>query len=96
MNLNISLSAIKQPLVTFLHRFHLMIFVIVVLNGLTVVIFLLNSSIIKSSDSSGYTPNTDNATFDQATIKRIEELKTRDQAGNDLDLSGGRTNPFVE
>ncbi len=96
MNITFSFTSLKKMIINFLHRFHLVIFVIIILGGLAIVVLLLNGIIIKSGESNGYTPDTSNGSFDQSTIKRIDELKTRDQAGNQLDLSGGRTNPFVE
>lgn len=95
IKLSFSLVSLKKGMLAFLHRFHLVIFVVVVLGGLAVVVLLLNDIIITSSENNGYTPQTNNATFDQSTIKRIDDLKTRDQAGTQLDLSG-RSNPFVE
>lgn len=96
MNINLSLDAIKKSLSTFLHRFHVTLFVLVVFGGLALVIFMLNGVIIRSTETSGYTPKTPNATFDQATIDRIEELQTRGQTNGGPTLPPGRTNPFVE
>lgn len=96
LQFNFSLSSVKQAIVTFLHRFHVMVFVFVVLGGVIVVILLLNGIIARSGQSNGYTSQGDSATFDEATIKKIEDLKTRDQNNGHLDLSHGRTNPFVE
>lgn len=96
MNVSISVASIKKVLVNFLHRFHLTIFVVVVLGGVIVAVGLLNSIVIRSGDTAGYTPKTTSDSFDEATITRIDELKTRDQNGGNLNLSGGRTNPFVE
>lgn len=96
MNLNISLTAIKTALVAFLRRFHVTLFVLVVFGGLAIIVFMLNNVIVRSGDTSDYTPETPSATFDQATIERIEELKTRDQTEGNLVLPPGRTNPFVE
>jgi exopolysaccharide biosynthesis protein len=96
MNLTISFTSAKKAIVTFLHRFHVMIFVVVVLVGLIYIVYLLYNIIIASTDTKGYTPDSTNTSFDKATIKRIDELKTRGQSGEELDLSQGRTNPFVE
>jgi exopolysaccharide biosynthesis protein len=96
MNFTTSLSSFKKTLVAFLQRFHVLIFVIIVLNGSTVVIYILNNTTIKSGESSDYTPANNEMSFDQATIKRIEELKTRDQSDAKIKLPPGRTNPFVE
>jgi hypothetical protein len=74
-----------------------MIFVFIVIGGVITLMLLLNGIIARSGESDGYVaPNANTATFDQATIKKIEDLKTRDQNSGQLDLSNGRTNPFVE
>jgi hypothetical protein len=96
VTLSISPTVIKESFFSFLHRFHLMIFVIVVLGGVAASIFILNAIVIRSNDTSDAPANTTSAKFDEATMKRIDELKTRDQGANNLDLSKGRTNPFVE
>jgi hypothetical protein len=94
--MNMNFKATKKAIAAFLRRFHVTLFVLIVFGGLALVVFMLNSVIIRSSDTSGYTPETPNATFDQATIDRIEELQTRDQSGGTLQFPPGRTNPFVE
>lgn len=97
MDIKLSFITMKKTFITFLHRFHVMIFVFIVLGGTIVIVLLLNGVIIRSGESDGYVaPNANNATFDQATINKIENLKTSDQGSGDLDLSNGRTNPFVE
>ena len=93
--MEISTANIKNKIAVILHRYHVMIFVIFILGGLVFVVFLLNNIIVQSGNSGGYTPET-TTTFDQKTIERIEQLKTRDEPAAELDLSGGRTNPFVE
>ena len=96
INITLSLDSIKENFFSFLHRFHLVIFVIVVLGGVAAGIFVLNTIIIRSSDTTDAPAGSSNAVFDEATIKRIDELKTRDQGGGELALPPGRTNPFVE
>lgn len=96
MNTSLSLTAIKKAIVNFLHRFHVLVFATIVLGGSAIVILILNSIIIQSGDSTNYVPQGQSSSFDQNTIKRIDELKTRNQSGDSLDLSNGRTNPFVE
>ena len=73
-----------------------MIFVVVVLVGLIIIVYLLYNIVISSTDTSGVTQNTTNTSFDKTTIKRINDLKTSDESSGELDLSQGRTNPFVE
>ena len=97
MNINFSLSpqAIKKQINRFLHRFHIVLFVIIVVGGSAIVVFMLNRIVVRSGENDGYTSDTNNASFDQATMKRIEELKTRDQNAQ-TNLPSGRINPFVE
>jgi hypothetical protein len=95
--MNISFTSIKRILSNILHRFHITIFVLVVLGSLAVIVLLLNNIIITSSDPGDYVPSGSNpSSFDQATIERIEQLKSRTDSSAPLDLSKGRTNPFVE
>jgi hypothetical protein len=96
MNFTLSFTSIKKAFIKFLHRFHVVLFVVIVLGGTAMVIFILNGIVIRSSESDGYTSNTNNTTFDKTTIQRIEELKTRDQTDDSANLPSGRTNPFVE
>ena len=96
VNISISLPAIKKALSSFLHRFHVVTFVITVLGGLVVVVLLLNDAIITSGEPNGYTSGATVTTFDQATMKRVEELKTRDQTSDISAPPGMRINPFVE
>jgi hypothetical protein len=95
MNLALSSAIIKKSLIAFLHRFHVTLFAVTVLGGIIVIVWLLNSVVVRSGDTGDYTPNISDASFDQATINKIKQLKTRDQNSGQLDLSG-RANPFVE
>lgn len=92
--MNISGTLIKQRIIGFLHRFHVVIFVITVLGGLAVMMFFLNNTLVLSTTDDGYTSTSNDASFDQATIERIKQLK-QDGSESQLDLSG-RSNPFVE
>lgn len=94
MDINLSLQSFKQSLGRFLHRFHVLIFTILILGGLAVVILLLNNIVVRSGQSEGYQADTGTTSFDQATIKKIEELETRGQSSPPP--AGVRTNPFVE
>ena len=86
-----------KAVATFLHRYHVILFAIIVLGGLVFVVLSLNNIIISSSEASAdYTPAGTTFSFDEDTIKKVDNLKSRDQAATTLDLSGGRSNPFVE
>lgn len=95
--MDISLNLIKKSFGNFVHRFHVTIFVTLVLGSLVVVVFLFNNIIIRSSEPGGYTPpSAAPSSFDQATIDRIEQLRSSADSSSPLDLSKGRINPFVE
>lgn len=87
---------LKATLVHVLHRYHVLLFVILVLGSLAAAVFLLNNIIIRSGDSSKYSTNTSDTVFDKATINRLKQLKTRNEPPTPLDLSGGRNSPFIE
>lgn len=92
---NLSLVSIKQGLFRVLGRYHIVIFVVVVLGGLAVSIFLLNNTVNSSAEDTTYTSPL-SSSFDQQTIERVEQLKTTNESLAPLDLTHGRTNPFVE
>jgi hypothetical protein len=96
MDISLSLTSIKKFIFNLLRRYHIIIFVIFVAGGLVVIVFMLNSIILRSSDPDGYTASSNNSTFDQATIDRIKQLRTSGENDAPLDLSKGRTNPFIE
>lgn len=96
MNVTFALTAVKQAFFKFLRRFHVIIFVLIVFGGLAIIVLMLNTIIVDSTNNDGYIPDTPNANFDQATIDRIEELKTRDQSDQPFTIPPGRSNPFAE
>jgi hypothetical protein len=94
--LSISPNSIKKGFYDFMHRFHVVIFVVVALGGLALSVFVLNTIIMSSSNTNHIPIEGISSGFDQDTINKIEELKTRDQSDNPLTLPPGRNNPFVE
>ena len=91
--MNTSLSELIHPLARLLARFHLVFFVLVIAGGLAAAIFYLNLVINRSQQND---PVASEIKFDTETIKRIEELKTRNDSTEGLSLGDGRINPFVE
>ncbi len=94
--MDISLQTIKTSVIAFLHRFHIVLFVVITIGSLAAAILLLSTIIASSSESNGYVSTSNNATFDQATIDQINQLKTNDQNASSALPQAGRTNPFVE
>jgi hypothetical protein len=94
--MDISLQAIKAPVIAFLHRFHITLFVVLSIGSLAVAILLLNSVIVSSSESNGYVSTSNNASFDQTTINQVNQLKTNNESASLSLPQTGRVNPFVE
>jgi hypothetical protein len=95
--MELSSTSIKATLAHFFRRYHLLIFTLSVLGGLIVCMLLINSIIVKSGDTSDHTPAAPSTGFDKETMERLKVLRTaNDTQPDDLDLSKGRTNPFVE
>lgn len=94
--MEISFTSLKKTITNFFVRYHVVIFSVIVIGGLSVVVLILNSIITSASDTSNYVPAGSSATFDEATIKRVNELKARSETGGNLTFPEGRINPFVE
>lgn len=81
---------------SFLHRFHLVIFIAFLAVALSIVVLMLNGIINKSGDTSDIETISTSSNFDEETIERISELKTSSEPSAPLNFSGGRVNPFSE
>lgn len=90
---SISLSGLKRPILRFLNRYHVVLFVVFVTGALSIVMLQLNTIIQDSSASNATAPTP--VGFDKQTIDEIGELRERNERGSSLNLSG-RANPFVE
>lgn len=90
-------DSLKQAGVVLRDRISI-IFVVVVLAALIYSIYSVNLILSTPSDSE-YRAKKEaesfSTRFDEATIKKIDALKGRQEAGN-IDLPGGRINPFAE
>jgi hypothetical protein len=95
-NISISFTSIRRVFVSFLRRFHIVLFVTIVFGCLAIAVLMLYTTILASGDPKDYTPNTTNTSFDEETLKRVEELKTRDETASEPAFPSGRINPFIE
>lgn len=77
-------------------RYHLTLFIVVLVSGLSTAVLMLNDILKQSSDTTGYTSSLDINSFDQTTIDRLTQLKSSSQASTDFALPAGRVNPFAE
>ena len=95
--MDINTASLKHSLGHFLRRYHLLAFSVIVLGGLIVCMLLINGIIVKSSDVSNYGKTDSSPAFNKKTIQAITELhSSTDAPSDDLNLSDGRSNPFVE
>jgi len=86
----------KKPVLAFLKRFHLVIFIASTMLILSIAITLLSGVVGRASGENSTPPSNTSFNFDQSTIESIKKLKTSDQPSDPLDLSQGRINPFGE
>lgn len=88
--------SIPLPVLRFLHRYHLTIFVVLVLGGLALVILSVDQTVTSASTipTSSTTSSTDIPAFDKATMQKIDALQPSGTP-TPLNLSG-RYNPFSE
>lgn len=106
--MNINGSQLSQSVVRFLHRYHLILFVIIVFGALGAGIYLTYQNILATDNAQGYTAQTNNTSFDAATIEHVKSLQPSDYRLPKEDGSesaplqernlplNGRVNPFVE
>lgn len=87
---NIQLSGIIGPIASFLRRFHMLLFFLLVSGGLFAAIMVLISIVNTSSSTAATSDNAINGNFDQETIQRVEQDTTT------IAQPGSRPSPFVE
>ena len=90
-----SINELGGLIAKFFRRYHVMLYVLTVVIGVSAAVFLLNS-LISQSNSTETTGTATNQAFDQATIKRIESFNTVNKNSDTFSLPPGRVNPFVE
>lgn len=105
--MEINASQIGPAISRFLHRFHLMVFVVIILGALGAGIFTMYQIILATNDAQGYTAQTSNTTFDSDTSAKIKALNPSEYrlSPEDPQQPGaseralwryGSVNPFIE
>lgn len=89
-----STGKIGSSIAHFLKRYHVVIFALTVVIGVSGAVFLLNGLITMSSEGEAQPPKP--TSFDQKTIDRINEFSTVNDRRKEFSLPPGRINPFVE
>ena len=89
--MKLDLSQVTLVVSRFLHRFHITLFVVLVVGGLSIATLLLNKSITTQADS---TSGPTEQAFDEKTMTRIKNLRTTNEQTNLVLPDTGRTDPF--
>lgn len=93
---NITLSSLFKPIIPIFKRYHLTIFIVFVVAGLSFAVFTFTSLLGETSTDSTYTSPISAGTIDQTTLSRIKALHTSDEATPAIVTPSGRINPFSE
>lgn len=99
--MDINTATLGKSISHLLHRFHVIIFVVVVIGALGAGVFINYQKVIATDDTNGYVAPASNMAFDSATRERLSQLQTSDyyiinpDQARQISLDG-RINPFVE
>jgi hypothetical protein len=91
MKQDMNLSSIKASLFQFLHRYHVIIFVLTAIGGLAIATFMINNVLSAPATDPGIVGND---SFDTKTMDQIRKLRKPGEAAEPLSLPEGRINPF--
>jgi hypothetical protein len=94
--MNKDVTSLLVKIVRTFQKYSLTIFIVVLTSGLATAVLLLNATLQEASDTTNYTSDLGNTSFDQATIERVEQLHTSSEITTDAPLPNGRINPFSE
>jgi len=99
MNKSPDISTSLKPVGRFFQRFHLTIFIVVIVGGLAYAVVSLYTVLSDAStipEQPTSTVTTTRPTYDQTTIDHLNQLYTAENAPGSIDLPAGRINPFSE
>lgn len=89
---SLSLPKLSGMILQFLHRYHVLIFVLTAIGGLSIATFLISQTINAPDDASSQATS---ETFDKETIEKVKALRKPTEAPAPLVLPSGRINPFI-
>lgn len=84
-----------KPIIDVFSRYNLVIFIVVVVSGLITSVIILNKILLLPYNSS-FSDTSDVMKFDEATITRVNTLKTSDENLTEQQILSGRINLFSE
>lgn len=91
---SVSINSIGPWFSNTLRRYHVIIFALTIVVGISVAVFFLNNLIGRPAETIE-TPVA-NSSFDKKTIDRIQNLVSPGQQSTELYFGPGRSNPFAE
>lgn len=94
--LNLTPSELKRGASRFILRFHVILYTVIVVGGLSTVIFFVYQTVAQSTDTPS-NPAVATTNFDQDTIKELKDLSQKSGGGSKLSFpTNQRINPFVD
>lgn len=85
----------SNQLSRFFYRFHVLLYVIIVIGGLAGAIFSYYNIVVSSDEPANITSVQIDTSFDMPTIERLKAIQSQDgQSSPELDLPEGRISPF--
>lgn len=95
MKSDISLNPrqITKAFSSFMYRYHILVFSLLVLGGLSAATYILYQSVVSSQAAETTQSQT---RFDNETIEKIKNLRDTSDASVPLQRPAGRSNPFQE
>jgi hypothetical protein len=87
---------ILKPIKKFLKRFHLTLFLILIVAGLSSAVLVINNTLEDTSTDPSYTSLINAGSIDQTTLTRLNDLHTSTEGNPAQTLPPGRINPVNE
>lgn len=96
--MNVSVSSLLAPITKFLHKHHPVLFILLIsiLLGSAILFLTMIIQAPQTSDDVLSEQARISDSFDEATVKRIENLRDSADANQSVSFPSTRYNPFVE
>ncbi|OYW42533.1 hypothetical protein B7Z28_01450 [Candidatus Saccharibacteria bacterium 32-45-3] len=96
MKQQVSLSKFSAGFLNIFKRYHIVIYTLTVVAGVSVAIFMLNGILSGEAVVADGATSTSTPVFDQETIRRIDNFNTSTSTGDTFSLPSGRINPLAD
>lgn len=93
---SLPIGRIPDILSGYIKRFHVTIYTLTVVIGVSVAMFMLNGLVFQHDTTDETTAPTATTSFDQDTIERINNFNTSSSGDDNFSLPPGRVNPLVD